>query len=460
MRRGTVAVILGASALMVATGAYVVADVQDTVPGVLTLSEAHAPADAPVLAPQSGLALVDLATTEGTPVSGADIAALWAPSMAAAAEGGWTTWAIVMDAATGEVLLDEGGTSAHTPASTTKILAAHSALTHLEADARLRTGTSLDGTNVYLWGEGDLLLAAGEGDDAAINGRAGVGDLARQTVEALSAKGITEVNLFWSPNPFSGDSHLDLWETQEVSVYEGHVAAMGIDSGKIDGDSVLFQEDPAAEVAAVFAAHLADSGIVAHMSSVSAPTPVAEELGVVESATIAQQVRYMLEESDNTVADQYCRLAALAAGGESSYAGATALVAKNLEAGGVSTAGLRLDDCSGLSSSDRISGLTLAQTIRASMEPDRPALGALVRSLPWAGVNGTLDTRLHDGTAYANLQAKTGSLASVATLAGVVTTSGGRTLIFAIGNDAVPETVGAWATRLHLDAFVEGLASL
>ncbi|TWS19774.1 D-alanyl-D-alanine carboxypeptidase, partial [Tsukamurella conjunctivitidis] len=134
-------------------------------------------------------------------------------------------------------------------------------------------------------------------------------------------------------------------------------------------------------------------------------------------------------------------------------------VVSTLKALGVDTDGLSLGDCSGLSSDNRISGRTLAQTLRTGMTSQRPDLRDLVRSLPWGGLDGTLDTRFTTGEAAANVQAKTGSLSTVSSLAGVVTTSGGRTLVFAVGNDAVPDD-GAYWTRGVLDDFVQGLSAL
>ena len=118
-----------------------------------------------------------------------------------------------------------------------------------------------------------------------------------------------------------------------------------------------------------------------------------------------------------------------------------------------------MQDCSGLSSDDRISGRTLAETLLTTMDADHPNLRDLVRSLPWGGLDGTLDQRFLTGDAAANVQAKTGSLGTVSSLAGVVTTEGGRTLVFAVGNDAVPGGAAYW-TRGVLDDFVEGLSGL
>lgn len=491
-RRGA---IVGATIAVAVLGGYMVADAFDVVPGLLTTSTAPAPEDPPDLIDQSGPQMSVVSSDQAAPVSADAVRALWSGMADAAAEGSWNAWGMVMDPASGDVLLDQSSSAVHTPASTTKILTAVSALSHLDETATLSTGTSLVGTDLYLWGQGDLMLARGQGDPDAVDGHAGVADLAAETAGALQGRGITQVTLRWHHAIFSGDSHLAAWDAQEVSDYEGRVGAFAIDGGRVEpGVDQGFSDDPGRDAALELAAGLRDRGVEAVVTGEAAVPAGAEEIAHVESATVGQQVRWMLHHSDNTLADQYCRLAAGAAadgetaagaataadpspssgdsdGGPSaatvatpasadtSYAGATATVASTLTSLGVDTAGLVMEDCSGLSTNDRISAKTLVEALNASMNADAPALRDLVRSLPWGGLDGTLDSRLDQGAAAANVQAKTGSLPSVSSLAGVLTTSGGRTLVFAIGNDQVPDDAAYW-TRGYIDDFIEGLAGL
>ena len=83
----------------------------------------------------------------------------------------------------------------------------------------------------------------------------------------------------------------------------------------------------------------------------------------------------------------------------------------------------------------------------------------LVRSLPWAGLDGTMTRRMSNSAAWANAQAKTGSLSTASTLAGIVSTSSGRLLVYVIGTENVPDDAAA-NTRPALDKFVGALAAL
>lgn len=459
MRRRAVGAIVGASVAALALVGYAVADAHDVVPGVLTLSDVHQPSDPPSLVPQSGVVDTRAQSGDGTAVDAADVKELWTPVANAATDGKWKTWGIVMDADTGEVLLDSASTTAHTPASTTKILTATTALSDLDPSATLATGTSLKGTDLYLWGEGDLLLARGEGSEDSVEGHAGIADLAADTIAQLQERGITRVTLRWHHDIFTGSPTLDAWKKQDVEGYEGVVGAFAFNGGRTTAGGDSFAEDPGRDVALELAARLRSAGIEAEASGEATLPDGATELARVESATIGQQIRWFLHHSDNTLADQYCRLAAAAAGAEPSFSGATAHVEGTLTDLGISTTGLKMQDCSGLSSDDRISGRTLAETLLTTMDATHPNLRDLVRSLPWGGLDGTLDGRFLTGDAAANVQAKTGSLGSVSSLAGVVTTEGGRTLVFAVGNDSVPGGAAYW-TRGVLDDFVEGLSGL
>ncbi|KAA6307124.1 hypothetical protein EZS27_041210, partial [termite gut metagenome] len=61
----------------------------------------------------------------------------------------------------------------------------------------------------------------------------------------------------------------------------------------------------------------------------------------------------------------------------------------------------------------------------------------LYKSLPIAGIDGTLKNRMRAGKAYKNVTAKTGTITGISCLAGYVQTSDQRMLAFAIMNQNV-----------------------
>jgi D-alanyl-D-alanine carboxypeptidase/D-alanyl-D-alanine-endopeptidase (penicillin-binding protein 4) len=100
-----------------------------------------------------------------------------------------------------------------------------------------------------------------------------------------------------------------------------------------------------------------------------------------------------------------------------------------------------LVDGSGLSRRDRIAPAVLAAVLRATVSTSQPALHGLIPGLPVSGYDGTLGDRYREGppTAAAGVvRAKTGSLTHVTSLAGMVTDTDGRLLVFAFLADRVP----------------------
>lgn len=450
MHRTSMGAIVSASAALVAAVAMVSA-------GCSSSGQAAAPP--PTASRLDPAVAAQDSHTSSTPVSEADVEALWAPVAAAAAAGGYTAWGTVVDAETGKVLLDAEASTPHTPASTTKTLAAFTALAHLDPTKTLATSAllSADSQTLYLDSEGDLLLGIGTSEETEVSGRAGLQTLANDAAAALTQRGITSVTLKWRDTLFEGASHLSSWDAQEVGAYEGHVGPMAIDAGRTFEGANDFYADAPARVAQVFAQALGAAGISANLGEAGQAPAGTETLASVSSATMGEQLRWMLAHSDNTLADQYCRFAARAAGAPSTYEGATATVASTLSAAGVPTQGLSLEDCSGLSSNDRISANTLVGVLKASYAGQGTSADTM-RLLPWAGLVGTLSKRMNEAPAAGNVQAKTGALAEVTSLSGSVITRGGRVLLVSIGHDRV--SGGALATRGHLDAFEEGLARL
>jgi D-alanyl-D-alanine carboxypeptidase/D-alanyl-D-alanine-endopeptidase (penicillin-binding protein 4) len=78
-------------------------------------------------------------------------------------------------------------------------------------------------------------------------------------------------------------------------------------------------------------------------------------------------------------------------------------------------------------------------------------------ALPIAGVDGTLRTRMRGTPAEGNVRAKTGSLSSVASLGGYVTTAGGERLVFSMMLNNYPDA--AAVRRDSIDAIAVLLAS-
>ncbi len=93
---------------------------------------------------------------------------------------------------------------------------------------------------------------------------------------------------------------------------------------------------------------------------------------------------------------------------------------------------VNLVDGSGLSRSDQASPRDVAHLLDAMR--DEPGFSSLYASLPIAGRDGTLATRMRSGAARGDCHAKTGTLTGVSALSGYCRSRSGRTLVFSVLN--------------------------
>jgi len=116
---------------------------------------------------------------------------------------------------------------------------------------------------------------------------------------------------------------------------------------------------------------------------------------------------------------------------------------------------LALNDGSGLSRNDMITANATVQLL--TFMSKHKYFAQFRDALPIAGVDGTLRTRMRGTPAEGNLRAKTGSLSSVASLSGYVTTAAGEHLVFSMMLNNYPDA-GA-LRRDSIDAIAVLLAS-
>jgi D-alanyl-D-alanine carboxypeptidase/D-alanyl-D-alanine-endopeptidase (penicillin-binding protein 4) len=170
----------------------------------------------------------------------------------------------------------------------------------------------------------------------------------------------------------------------------------------------------------------------------------------------AEVARGMMKRSDNPLTRlTYLRLGVQAAlGNESTLDAAARSVHEWFVAKGIPTAGLVMDNGSGLSRSERITAQQLAAVLDAAFK------GAyapeLLTSLPVAGVDGTLSRRFKGSLAEGRARMKTGTLRNVVALAGYVPDQQGRMWVVAttLNHDHAPAKGHA-----VLDSIVEWVAS-
>lgn len=140
---------------------------------------------------------------------------------------------------------------------------------------------------------------------------------------------------------------------------------------------------------------------------------------------------------------------------DTSEAAGIEVVKKFLGEAGISPYEVIMTDGSGLSRRDLITANATVQLL-AYMSRHRFA-AAFRDALPIAGVDGTLAKRMKGTPAMGNVRAKTGTIETVATLSGYVTSAAGERLVFSVLLNNYPESSGA--RRVFTDDLAVLLAS-
>ncbi|WP_278235430.1 D-alanyl-D-alanine carboxypeptidase/D-alanyl-D-alanine-endopeptidase [Isoptericola sp. AK164] len=458
---------VGAAVTSVLTlfGGYLVADAYDVVPGMVTFDPPHAtPAPFPS-APG--------ATTGPTPRTAVPPLSSEAPSPDAAAVGdlvdgivdderlGNRVGVVVADADTGETLGASGPDRLMVPASTQKVLTAVAAYAGPGGEVTLPTRAMLQGTShVVLVGGGDMMLAADDGDPDAVNGHAGLGDLADQVVDELGLSGRDTVTLSVDDTLFTGPALAPSVRRSDAAAgYVAPVAALAVDVARLEDEKYApRQSDPAMAAAETFAEALADRGLTVAGSVRRHEAPSsAREIGRVESAPLGAVVDYFLAESDNTLTEVVGRVVALDAGLPGSQAAAISEVVAAVERLGVDLSGAELMDLSGLGVGSLLTPAQVVATLEVAAQD--PALRETLIGLPVAGMQGTLADRFgQDNPGRGYTQAKTGSLPDTRSLAGTVVTADDRLLLFTVIADRIPDGQ-SFGANFIIDDFVGDLAA-
>lgn len=470
-RRRYITVALSVALTTVLCVGYVVADIFDKLPGVLTLQEVeHITAKTPgnVIPAATVVGGLDASKT----VDAAAAKTLISQFETAASDFGGE-YAIAIADAAGNVIAEHALDKSYTPASTMKTLTSYAVATTLDMGETLDTQTYLeqreDGTSrLVLKGNGDMLLGAGASDSSHINGRAGLGTLAASTAQALRQRGITSVTLVYDDSLFGNDRWPNgIAELDSNHVYYAPTASMAVDGGRNwngagPADPDMFSTypalstQPARETAQVFAQRLAEQGIAVNSSVEQGTVPEGTSpIAAVHSASLNEIMAFMLRHSDNSLAEEFGRLLALHLGADNSPAGAVRSVEQVLVQQGVSTEGLIMPNCSGLSEESKLTARTLLEVQQRNLTSGVGAAAA--EGLSVVGFVGTAANRLNDDNEAGLIRVKTGSLGDATSMTGNVSRHNGGALSFAV---IVNNPDDFEAAKSAIDTFVAALPKL
>jgi len=237
-----------------------------------------------------------------------------------------------------------------------------------------------------------------------------------------------------------------------VSPYVGPLSGLSYNRGFADERGRFWQVNPPAFAAGRLDAALEGRGVPVRLKPRAGVAPAdAQVLASADSPTMARIVKITNKPSDNFFAETLLKDLALDANGRGTTSGGAAVAAGF--ARGIGSR-VRIVDGSGVSRGDRTSPFRVVKLLTAmSTRDDFPAF---FDSLPIAGIDGTLATRMRSGPARRNCHAKTGTLSNVSALSGFCDARSGDTYAFSILMNGV---YPPGARRLQ-DSMVQAIAGL
>lgn len=353
----------------------------------------------------------------------------------------------------GAVVVDYHANDPFVPASTAKMITAAAALVKLGPEYRYQTrllapnrpdANGVLHGDLVLVGSGDPVLASPMFQEARPDRP--VTPLST-LADAVQGAGIRHVT-----GGIIGDSSVFGYEPTAPGWKSGHFAegsAVRVSGLTVNGGRSLWRGlfgiesapigDPSREAADVLQALLGQRGITfgKRGASSTVPMPAREHIGQVTSPPLWQILQYMVQTSDNQIADGVFRTLG-AVTGNPTWQGSTDEVHRSLQRIGVNPTGLALTDGSGLSRQNRVTPAMLTQV---DAEMTKSANGRVWLDLmAVVGHSGTLRNRLVGTPAQYRVRGKTGTLDDVRALSGVVLSDAGARYRFAVIGNGLDES--------------------
>ncbi len=174
---------------------------------------------------------------------------------------------------------------------------------------------------------------------------------------------------------------------------------------------------------------------------IATPSPTLREIGAV-----------LMKVSQNQYAETLLKALGARRGGLGTTDAGRAAAIETFTAWNIPADAYVMSDGSGLSRYNYAAPSTITSVLRR-MHADVRHREAFQATLPVAGKDGTIATRMSKTRAVGNAVAKTGSIANVRSLSGFVRTRDGETLVFSIiANDfVIPAATISWAADLAVE---------
>ena len=355
---------------------------------------------------------------------------------------------LIVNPRTGDTLYSKNAGKLFMPASNMKIITSAAALTLLGPEYKYRTTFLTDGEVRDSLLDGSLLVI-GRGDPTVSDRMRGTATTVMDALaDSLRAHGIRQISgsLARVGNAFPDSIYGYGWEWDDLGEYYGAgvdelIFNEGMAPTKLrplpDTVRDSLYSGPARNPAKAYLDALHDALVRKSIRMDGGvrdsilPTPLRmDTLFVLVSPPLREILPALMKPSQNQIAEILLRTIGLERGGLGTADSGRKIVGQQLLAWGVQPDGFVIRDGSGLSDQDLLTPETIVRVLDRIQRDT--AFAAYYNSLPIAGVDGTIDTRMKGTPAEGNVHAKTGTLAKARSLSGYVTPADGERLIFSI----------------------------
>jgi D-alanyl-D-alanine carboxypeptidase/D-alanyl-D-alanine-endopeptidase (penicillin-binding protein 4) len=355
---------------------------------------------------------------------------------------------LIVNPRTGDTLYSRNAGKLFMPASNMKIITSAAALTLLGPEYRYRTTFLTDGEVRDSLLDGNLLVI-GRGDPTVSDRMRGTATTVMDALaDSLRAHGIRQISgsLARVGNAFPDSTYGYGWEWDDLGEYYGAgvdelIFNEGMAPTKLrpppDTARDSLYSGPAKNPAKAYLDALHDALVrksirmdgTVRDSILSTPLKM-DTLFVLVSPPLREILPALMKPSQNQIAEILLRTIGLERGGLGTADSARKIVGQQLLAWGVQPDGFVIRDGSGLSDQDLLTPETIVRVLDRIQRDT--AFATYYNSMPIAGVDGTIDSRMKGTPAEGNVHAKTGTLSKARSLSGYVTTADGERLIFSI----------------------------
>lgn len=359
------------------------------------------------------------------------------------------------------------------PASNQKLIVAAAALYVLGPDYTFTTDVRAAGVSggvvagdLYLVGGGDPLLTTDDYPAENINGYPVLNATSLDTLaDSVAAAGITEIqgNIVGDGSRYDDEFFHPNWPEDVLVTEAGPIDALLVNDARFLTDDWQPANDPNAGAAEELGRLLEERGITIGGVGTSGPAPAeAASVASIKSTPLPLVIAEMQATSDNNTAEMLLKEMGVASGGGGTTSAGSAASIGALGELGFDTAGVVIDDGSGLSNENRVTCHLLAGILEQHEPGDSFAAG-----LPVAGESGTLADVFVDSPVAGRLMAKTGTLQNepynadppaVKALSGYLPVEGGGTIEFSFIMNSAGTLSEQTVYRPFWDAFADVLA--